>query len=355
MFVNTLEHFFGTTDGSSCTFDPRPTSSSRDRADRHSRVAALPISSSAWSCRWRPSPHRRRRDRRVRDRQHAQRGDLGRRDVRRALRTAVAQPPGNRTDAGQERKMPVGRKVVPLIVIALAITYPFYVGKLFTIPVFGPAPSVDTAVNMIVFMMMAVGLNIVVGYAGLLDLGYVAFYAIGAYTAAWFASLQFPTINFHLGRSASTRTCRDPHHRLGAAGRRGSPHRDDRRPDRPPDPAPARRLPRDRHARLRRDHAPDRPQRERPLQHGLQPDRRPAGDHADRLAGLRQQARPRDGRLPAGELPDRRERERLLLGRARSCSGSRSSARCACATRASAAPGSRSARTRSPPRRWASR
>jgi ABC-type branched-subunit amino acid transport system permease subunit len=30
--------------------------------------------------------------------------------------------------------------------------------------------------------MMAVGLNVVVGYAGLLDLGYVAFYAIGAYT-----------------------------------------------------------------------------------------------------------------------------------------------------------------------------
>ena len=44
---------------------------------------------------------------------------------------------------------------------------------------------------MLVFMMMAVGLNIVVGYAGLLDLGYVAFYATGAYTAAWFASLQF--------------------------------------------------------------------------------------------------------------------------------------------------------------------
>jgi branched-chain amino acid transport system permease protein len=38
---------------------------------------------------------------------------------------------------------------------------------------------------------MAVGLNIVVGYAGLLDLGYVAFYAMGAYTAAWLASTQF--------------------------------------------------------------------------------------------------------------------------------------------------------------------
>ena len=46
-------------------------------------------------------------------------------------------------------------------------------------------------VIMIVFTMMAVGLNIVVGYAGLLDLGYVAFYAVGAYTAAWFASQQF--------------------------------------------------------------------------------------------------------------------------------------------------------------------
>jgi branched-chain amino acid transport system permease protein len=39
--------------------------------------------------------------------------------------------------------------------------------------------------------MMACGLNIVVGYAGLLDLGYVAFYATGAYTAAWFTSAQF--------------------------------------------------------------------------------------------------------------------------------------------------------------------
>ena len=63
--------------------------------------------------------------------------------------------------------------------------------KLFTIPVFGVWPDVATGVYMLVFMMMAVGLNIVVGYAGLLDLGYVAFYAIGAYTAAWFASLQF--------------------------------------------------------------------------------------------------------------------------------------------------------------------
>ncbi len=52
---------------------------------------------------------------------------------------------------------------------------------------------------MLVFIMMAVGLNIVVGYAGLLDLGYVAFYAMGAYTAAWFASVQFAHRNVHFG------------------------------------------------------------------------------------------------------------------------------------------------------------
>ena len=36
-----------------------------------------------------------------------------------------------------------------------------------------------------VFVLLAIGLNVVVGYAGLLDLGYIAFYAIGAYSAAY--------------------------------------------------------------------------------------------------------------------------------------------------------------------------
>jgi len=38
------------------------------------------------------------------------------------------------------------------------------------------------------YVVMALGLNIVVGFAGLLDLGYVAFFAVGAYTIGWFAS-----------------------------------------------------------------------------------------------------------------------------------------------------------------------
>jgi branched-chain amino acid transport system permease protein len=43
----------------------------------------------------------------------------------------------------------------------------------------------------LLFVMLALGLNIVVGYAGLLDLGYIAFFAVGAYTYALLASPQF--------------------------------------------------------------------------------------------------------------------------------------------------------------------
>ncbi len=42
-----------------------------------------------------------------------------------------------------------------------------------------------------IFVMFTLGLNIVVGYAGLLDLGYVAFFLFGAYTAGWLMSSFF--------------------------------------------------------------------------------------------------------------------------------------------------------------------
>ncbi len=47
----------------------------------------------------------------------------------------------------------------------------------------------------ILYALLALGLNIVVGFAGLLDLGYIAFYAVGAYTYALLAS---PHFNVHL-------------------------------------------------------------------------------------------------------------------------------------------------------------
>jgi branched-chain amino acid transport system permease protein len=44
------------------------------------------------------------------------------------------------------------------------------------------------ATLILAYSVMALGLNIIVGYAGLLDLGYVAFFALGAMTAGWFMS-----------------------------------------------------------------------------------------------------------------------------------------------------------------------
>ena len=49
---------------------------------------------------------------------------------------------------------------------------------------------INQAADAGVYVLLAIGLNIVVGYAGLLDLGYAAFFAIGAYTVGMFASGQ---------------------------------------------------------------------------------------------------------------------------------------------------------------------
>src|SRR5437879_10187135 len=47
------------------------------------------------------------------------------------------------------------------------------------------------------WVLLAVGLNVVVGFAGLLDLGYAAFFAIGAYSYALFASFQLASSHLH--------------------------------------------------------------------------------------------------------------------------------------------------------------
>lgn len=51
-------------------------------------------------------------------------------------------------------------------------------------PFFGSRGAVDIATLILIYVLLGLGLNIVVGLAGLLDLGYVAFYAIGAYGLA---------------------------------------------------------------------------------------------------------------------------------------------------------------------------
>jgi branched-chain amino acid transport system permease protein len=88
--------------------------------------------------------------------------------------------------------------------IVLALIYPLVVESLEELPLIGDfVPRTSSMVVMVAFTMMALGLNVVVGYCGLLDLGYVAFYAAGAYTAGWLASLQFDQVTFHLGSTVS--------------------------------------------------------------------------------------------------------------------------------------------------------
>jgi branched-chain amino acid transport system permease protein len=93
------------------------------------------------------------------------------------------------------------RRPIPLaIALGLALSYPFIYKDLKGFGELGDFfPALGSVVIILVFTMMAVGLNVVVGYSGLLDLGYVAFYAAGAYTAGWLASGHFQQVSFHFG------------------------------------------------------------------------------------------------------------------------------------------------------------
>src|SRR5690625_7827025 len=66
------------------------------------------------------------------------------------------------------------RNVLILLLVLVAMIWPFFAGR----------AQVDIATLVLIYVMLALGLNIVVGFAGLLDLGFVGFYAVGAYTYA---------------------------------------------------------------------------------------------------------------------------------------------------------------------------
>jgi branched-chain amino acid transport system permease protein len=73
------------------------------------------------------------------------------------------------------------------ILLALLLVFPFIAAQ------FGNSwvRIIDIA---LLYIMLAIGLNIVVGFAGLLDLGYIAFFAVGAYLTGIFASPQFAAL-----------------------------------------------------------------------------------------------------------------------------------------------------------------
>ncbi|KQP13208.1 high-affinity branched-chain amino acid ABC transporter permease LivM [Pseudorhodoferax sp. Leaf267] len=70
-------------------------------------------------------------------------------------------------DAGRQR-------VVIWVLLAVGLVFPFL----------GSRGAIDVVTLALIYVILGLGLNIVVGYAGLLDLGYVGFYAVGGYTYA---------------------------------------------------------------------------------------------------------------------------------------------------------------------------
>jgi len=66
------------------------------------------------------------------------------------------------------------RRGLIFLLIVIALIWPMFTGR----------AQVDIATLVLIYVMLGLGLNIVVGFAGLLDLGFVGFYAVGAYTYA---------------------------------------------------------------------------------------------------------------------------------------------------------------------------
>ena len=87
----------------------------------------------------------------------------------RAIQTAARTPTGRVVDK-------IGTVWLGWVLLAIAIVMPF--------TPFGDQKTMDLGVLILTYVMLGWGLNIVVGLAGLLDLGYVAFYAVGAYAYA---------------------------------------------------------------------------------------------------------------------------------------------------------------------------
>ena len=87
--------------------------------------------------------------------------------------------------------------VLPATAVVAALLLPF-----FRPPLDG---FLDDCILALIFVAMALGLNLIVGFAGLLDLGYVAFYAFGATAVGWWASNHFGGFSgegLHIGVSS---------------------------------------------------------------------------------------------------------------------------------------------------------
>ena len=87
-------------------------------------------------------------------------------------------------------------RVLAPLALAFLIVLPFF---------FSTASGfINATIFALAYVVMALGLNVVVGFAGLLDLGFVAFYAFGAYAVGWFGSGFFFGAHMNVLSSAAS-------------------------------------------------------------------------------------------------------------------------------------------------------
>ena len=143
------------------------------------------------------------------------------------------------------------RAILLTLIVAAVLVYPMiYQAISSSLTRVLPLPSSTVVVFMLIFAIMAIGLNVVIGFAGLLDLGYVAFYALGAYTAAFLASPHWGGVSVVLFSNVPAELpCIHHVHRPGRGGGRGHV----RRAPRCANAATPGRLPRHRDPRVRQD------------------------------------------------------------------------------------------------------
>ena len=119
-------------------------------------------------------------------------------------RSAARWPAMYREALARNRRRTIALTILVLVVVLYPLIFRYALSG-FSRNVFPlPLPDDTIMVFMLIFAALALGLNIVIGFAGLLDLGYVAFYALGAYTAAFLASPHWGSlgINFHFATAA---------------------------------------------------------------------------------------------------------------------------------------------------------
>src|SRR5690348_13275278 len=88
-----------------------------------------------------------------------------------------------------DKRVPWWNRALVGLLLAIGIVLPFLFSS--------SSAFMNATIIALAYAVMSLGLNVVVGFAGLLDLGYVAFYALGAYSLGWLGSRFFFKAKIH--------------------------------------------------------------------------------------------------------------------------------------------------------------